>query len=93
MKRRILKWSVPVNDQWHRVGRGRVVHVACQHNDPSVVQVWTEEREGPSHPLDPMPLARVFATGADLPDGGEHVGSTLVYEGRIVWHVLRKPSM
>lgn len=85
MSRRVLKWTVPVDDQWHQVGSGRVVLVDCQTR-PHEVQVWTEE------PVDsPESLwrrhVRVFGTGHELPPFGEHLGSVMAAGGALVWHL------
>lgn len=84
MTRRILKWTIPVDGQEHSIGSGPVVHVACQH-DASTVEVWTDER----HIVDAA-TARVYATGQTLPERDEVLGSALVLDGALVWHVLRR---
>ena len=81
---RVLRWSVHVDDKFHPIGSGKVVLVACQYG-PSVVQVWTEEKDEPV-----MRSAMVIGTGDDAPDFTEHVGSALTAGGSIVWHVYAK---
>lgn len=84
-ERVILKWDIEVDDQSHTVGRGPVVHVACQSN-PGIVQVWTEE-----YSYDPVTTtAQVFGTGHKLPLGDEIIGSAIPVGGALVWHILRK---
>lgn len=79
----VLKWSVPVDDNDHPIGGGKVVMVACQAG-PDVVQVWTEEWRG----VDPLPRrARVYGTGQPVPLHDEHLGSVVTAGGRLVWHV------
>lgn len=87
MSLRVLKWSVPVDDQVHEIGAGPLVHVGCQ-GDPDQVQVWTLETD-PTGPAGPARIpVRVHGTGEPLPgDVEEHVGSTIA--GPFVWHVFR----
>jgi hypothetical protein len=85
MTRRILKWTIPVDDRDHPVGAGPLVHVDSQ-NDPGVVQVWTDETD--AEHVD-VTSARVYATGQPLPERDEVLGTALVLDGALVWHVLR----
>ncbi len=85
MTRRILKWSIPVDDRDHPMGAGTVVHVACQ-NHPGAVEVWTDEPDA-EHVT--TTSARVYGTGQPLPQHDEVLGSTVVLNG-LVWHVLRR---
>lgn len=87
MSARVLKWSVPVDDDWHAIGGGQVLHVGNQGAHGTVC-VWTLE-----HDAEPT-LSRnvlVTGTGQPLPDHGDdpplrHIGSTLA--GPFVWHVF-----
>lgn len=80
---RVLKWDVSVDDRPHRIGGGKVLHVACQ-GPVDVVQVWTLET-GTDFP---MVDVQVFATGQPLPGSVvEFVGTTLAYP--LVWHVFK----
>lgn len=81
--RRILKWDVPVDDRWHPVGGGPVVHVACQYG-PGSVQVWTIEH---NEALLSPGAARVYGTGHVIPSGTHPIGSAVTDHG-LVWHVL-----
>lgn len=84
MSLRVLKWSVPVDDQPHPIGAGRVVHVGCQ-DDAWTTQVWTLETDEPD-----TDFAQVFGTGQPLPGSAtEHLGSTISSSGLFVWHVFR----
>lgn len=79
---RVLKWDVPVDDRPHVIGRGTVVHVACQ-DSPDVVQVWTEE-----HDETRRTSAQVFGTGQPITGTpAVHLGSTVTAGGALVWHV------
>lgn len=85
--KRVLKWTVDVDDRDHPIGGGKVVAVACQ-SGPRSVQVWTEE------PADAQPLARrarVYGTGHPVPEDDEHVGTALAPHG-LVWHVYAGPA-
>lgn len=82
MTRRILKWDVPVDDHDHPIGFGDVVHVGCQGDQYSVVQVWTDEPN--DEPV--IRSARVYGTGQPIPADDEHIGSVIA--GPLVWHVL-----
>jgi hypothetical protein len=88
--RRILKWTIPVDDQRHLIGAGPVVHVDSQSDptfhDPGAVQVWTDEND--SEHVAPT-SARVYATGQPIPEDGEVLGTALVLGGALVWHVVR----
>lgn len=85
--RRVLRWEVPVNDQWHDIGWGKVVLVDARSF--GTVEVWTEE-----HMAEATRPARVFGTGHpiespnDDPTAVEHVGSCFdTQTKRLVWHV------
>lgn len=84
MTRRVLKWSVPVDDRLHPVGVGKVVHVDCQGSNIDVVQVWTEEHMDTGTPRPIRRQVQIFATGQELPPSARHLGS--VVAGVFVWH-------
>lgn len=88
--RRILKWSVPVDDNPHEIGRGPVVHVACQSR-PDSIEVWTDEFDTQGRV--PTRVAQVYGTGHPIPADLQHVGSVLTFGGQLVWHVLAEPVM
>ena len=83
MSLRVLKWSVPVDDQPHPIGAGKVLHVECQ-NTATAVEVWTLELDEPG-----TEFAQVFGTGQPLPGAAfKHIGSTVAAGGSLVWHVF-----
>lgn len=88
MTRRILKWTIPVDDHDHPIGAGPVVHVDVQGNDTDLVQVWTDEDDAGD--IQDAGLARVYATGQPVPPGDEVLGTVLVLGGSLVWHVVRR---
>jgi hypothetical protein len=79
----VLKWDVPVDNNYHPIGAGPVVHVACQ-GSPYIVQVWTEDSASGHR------AARVYGTGQPVPDDDVHLGSVLA--GPFVWHVYASPD-
>lgn len=86
MTKRILRISLPVDDQWHDAQGGRIVHVdrAVRVNR---VDVWFEEDSDQECPTRKL---RVFGTGQPLPDETTtHVGTAVVdvHGDRLVWHV------
>lgn len=84
--RRVLKWTVPVDDRDHPIGGGRVVLVDTKGNF-GVVLVWTEETQ----PTPQVRRARVYGTGQPVPDhDDEWIGSTVA--GPLVWHVYAGAS-
>lgn len=85
--KQVLKWSVPVDDQDHPIGTGRVVHVACQSGVVDVVSVWTEET---AHTYGQSRRARAYGTGQPIPEDDEHIGTALapVHPPKtLVWHI------
>lgn len=97
MIRRVLRWEVPVDDEWHMIGAGRVLRVEDRptprgfpHNGDRV-EVWTEEEcpdDFPATEVEATRPVRVFGTAQPLPDDAvHHVGSCLSSYGTLVWHV------
>lgn len=79
-----FRWVVPVDDQWHPIGGGDVLHVATRL--PGAVEVWTLETTT-TEPLSKPRAVRVYGTGHPIHDRDvEHIGTTLV--GHLVWHVF-----
>lgn len=99
--RRVLRWEVPVDDNWHTIGGGPVVMTGCRPVLPGVatprVEVWTEEilsgDWSGAKPLTPARQAAVFGTGRVLdPEASEHLGSVLdaALNGALVWHIYAR---
>ena len=87
---RVLRWDVPVDDQWHDIGAGAVVHVAARgyrERPGDLVEVWTLE-SSPGAGLDPGDVRKrsvsVFGTGHLLPRDAQHIGSAVVPSFRVV---------
>lgn len=90
-ERRVLRWTVPLDDEWHDIGPGPVALVAWRLTSVNAVEVWTIEDLPPGWPhAGPEPRkVRVFGTGHLLAeDAGEHVGSTMSHGDELVWHVF-----
>lgn len=81
--KRILKWSVQVDNAVHDIGGGPVVRAECQYG-PDSVQVWTCEV------VDQVTTRRVkvVGTGQMFPDQAQPIATALAAEGRLVWHVI-----
>jgi len=87
MSRRILKWDVPVDDREHEIGGGPVVHVASQYGKIDEVQVWTHEAAAGT-PQFVTRGVRIYGTGQVLPEQSNPIGSAVVADGALVWHVV-----
>lgn len=85
MSRRILKWQLPVDDEWHRLP-GPFDHCEVDVYDPGIMWLWSVEM-----PHTVMWDMRVFGTGHDLPDVGNWVGTARHDGTGLVWHVLARP--
>lgn len=92
---RVLRYEVPVDDEWHEIVAGEALHVDCRRFD--TVEFWALEGTEFTQTL------RVFGTGQPLPDEPlKHVGSALspfaperpllrgAMRGELVWHLFRK---
>lgn len=84
---KVLKWPVPLDDQWHDIGNGLPVMVGEQ-GDPNTAQVWTTQSEKDKG--EPW-KARVFGTGHEIPDDAIHLGSYQSMARPLVWHVFALP--
>jgi hypothetical protein len=78
----ILRYEIPVDDQWHPLQlSGDIVHVDSRN--PRVVELWA---------ISGGPTAtrgfRVFGTGQPLPDNVKHIGTAIPPGGQLVWHLL-----
>ena len=83
--KRILKWVVPVDDKEHLIGAGPVVLVASQHGRIDSVEVWTEEN---TYTADKQRRVTVVATGQTYPESLRFLGSVVVSNGNLVWHLV-----
>jgi hypothetical protein len=85
MSTRILRYEVPVDDQWHliRVPTSPILHVGCRNQH--VVEFWARECEG-DHGT--VMAYRVYGTGQPTPPERRYEGTAIAPGGRLVWHLL-----
>lgn len=91
---RVLRWEIPVDDQWHQIGAGYVVEVSARsHRDRpgDLVEVWTLEDTGDTTDTVKLPMREVtiVGTGHPVPDNTEHVGTAIVPAFVVVPALLR----
>lgn len=90
MSRRILRYEVPVDDQWHRIdspGR-RVGPIAARR--PDVVEFWSVQSDG-SFGIDGTGEFRVYATGQLIDDDhAAYMGTAITANGALVWHLFKR---
>lgn len=85
----VLRYEVPVDNQWHDMPLpGGIVHVATRN--PHVVEVWTMHTDDGSAGQ-PRTL-RVYGTGQLIEDDVEHVGTVIAPGGALVWHLMERAS-
>jgi hypothetical protein len=86
----IWRHEVPIDDQWHLVACGRVLHVDARTS--GVVEFWALHwTPTVDRPLPPAREFRVFGTGHPLP--GHHLGHKVNHVGSVaigpfVWHLM-----
>lgn len=93
--RRMLRYEVPIDDEWHEIVAGEALHVDCRQF--TTVEFWALEGTEFTQTL------RVFGTGHPLPNEPlRHVGTALspfaperqtmrgTPRGELVWHLFRK---
>lgn len=101
---RVLRWEVPVDDEWHEIGAGRVVEVAVRNtrtlDERNLVEVWTLEGAHPPGTTEPGPRSViVVGTGHPAPPNTEYLGTAIVplltmdqltirSVAGLVWHVF-----
>jgi hypothetical protein len=85
-QRRILRYEVPVDSDWHVLDlpRGPIVHVAARM--PDIVEFWLLDQG------DGLVLTRafqIFGTGQPIPPAAaEHRGTAITAGGSLVWHLM-----
>lgn len=90
--KRVLKWSIPVDDQPHTIGGGPVLRAECQ-SAPDAVQLWTVEDALNVHE-DGQPClcggreVQVVGTGQQFPSTWFPIATALAAGGALVWHVI-----
>ena len=101
--RRVLKWPVPIDDQWHKIGDGPVALVERFQDtgtgfDLPTAGVWTVEddarlqQEAEIAKAFGLPrtvrVARVYGTGHELPPSVLADHLGSYVAGALVWHVF-----
>lgn len=79
---RVLRWAIPVDDQWHDIGAGYVVETSARQSvqrPGDLVEIWTLEDtpDGDTANI-PMRSVTVVGTGHPVPENTEHVGTAVV---------------
>lgn len=84
MNRRVLKWNLPIDDEWHAIP-GTLVH-AAPGSLVNEVLIWTEclEENGVVS-TDGQAEYSIFGTGHALPEMAWHLKTVLM--DPFVWHV------
>lgn len=81
---KILKYTVPVDDQWHTIeGVSTPLKVGSQKSNE--VQFWAWPRDNVA-----AYEYRVYGTGHEVPDDAAYVGTTTDAGGFFVWHLVRR---
>jgi hypothetical protein len=80
---RVLRYEIPVDGDWHTIDIPRtVLHVAARNIN--TVELWALDIGGPS-------IARtfsVFGTGWEVPEHAVHIGTAVVPDGTLSWHLF-----
>lgn len=88
---RVLRWAVPVDDQWHEIGAGYVVETSARQSfqrPGDLVEIWTLENTPDGDPAEiPMRSVTVVGTGHPVPENTDHVGTAVVP----TFHVVSGP--
>jgi hypothetical protein len=86
---RMLRYEVPVDDQWHTVTfEGEPLYVASR--DPYVVEFWAlfdTAAEARDHRL------RVYGTGHPFQEPCTYRGTAITANGALVWHLFEAWSV
>lgn len=81
---RILRFEVPVDDQWHTItGCTMPMYVGCR--TPGIVEFWAWER-----PTSRPRRYRVIGTGHPIDDDDDvwYCGTAIAPGGQLVWHLV-----
>jgi hypothetical protein len=86
-ERRVLRYEVPVDDEWHRIeSPGRILsRIAARR--PDVVEFWAIQGGA----VDGTGEFRVYGTGQPIEAGDvSYIGTTLAADGALVWHLFKR---
>lgn len=78
---RILRYEVPVDDQWHLLPAvaSIVLHVGCRN--AHIVEFWAQDVSAQ------IRAYRVYGTGQPIPHAARYEGTVIAPGGRLVWHL------
>jgi hypothetical protein len=82
---KVFKYEIPVDSEItiHMPYGAKILHVGCQQDTPCL---WA--LVNPANPIVPHRFV-LHGTGHDVsPYAGEHVGSFLMHQGRLVFHLF-----
>lgn len=82
----IGKFEVPIDDQWHPLFCGEVLHVGAQF--PGIVAFWTEISTSAQNQRNEN--FKVIGTGHEWPENSEYVGTVQDVGRGLVWHLMRR---
>jgi hypothetical protein len=80
---KVFRYKVPVDDEWHLIECGQVLHVAGRRH--GVVEFWAIAQSTPH-------LFTAVGTGHTVPDGGAFYVGTALGEFSAVWHLFQKAA-
>ena len=87
---RILKYQIPVDDQWHEHHAGfredYFAHVG--HQVEGFVTLWTVQ---PDYPECFPAWLRVVGTGQEFPNNAAYIGTAFDPRG-LVWHLIQRTT-
>lgn len=83
--RRMLKYQIPVDDQWHEHAAGADGFAHVGHQAEGFVTLWSVDLENSGVRT---VWLRVFGTGQEIPSNGQYVGTALEPHG-LVWHLFK----
>ena len=87
---RVFKYTIPVDDQWHdfKLPEGaHIMHVVSQYKNIREVMMWVYLNDNRQLPQFTRSF-RVYGTGHEIPEGCKPVGSCIVADGHLVWHLV-----
>lgn len=83
---RILRHEVPVDDHFHELVIGEIVHVATRAYDPRLVEIWAYEWPTRSR------FFVVVSTEQKYNPLLYHIATTVAPDIGLVWHLLEDRS-
>jgi hypothetical protein len=82
--KRIYRYEVPVDGDFHAIACGPVLAVGCR--DRNVVEFWAYPK---GHGFEVRHF-RVAGTGHVVDDEEQHVGTAVAPGGDLVWHLVQR---